>query len=98
MRKVVAFILLVLGLVCVPLVTDVNAQTIEPFRGGVYCTTWEWQYYEKVEPLRCGVEGGLSSYRIWTGRNCSERDSSNRVVKTFPIYYVPRTEEWLGCK
>lgn len=95
MKKVIP---LVLGSVWLSLATVVNAQTIGPFRGGIFCNTWDWQYYEKVEPLRCGWEGGLAQYRVWTGRNCSERDSSNRIVKTFPIYYTPRSEQWLGCK
>jgi hypothetical protein len=96
MKKVIP---LVLGSVLVSLATVVNAQTIEPLRGGISCNTWEWQYYQKVEPGRCGLgEGGLSQYRVWTGRNCSQRDSSNRIVKTFPIYHTPGTQQWVGCK
>jgi hypothetical protein len=94
MKKVIP---LVLGSVWVSLATVVNAQTIGPFRGGIFCNTWEWQSYEKVETLRCGW-GGFSEYRVWTGRTCSERDSSNRIVKTFPIYYMPGSQQFVRCK
>ncbi|MBE9092428.1 hypothetical protein [Tychonema sp. LEGE 07203] len=93
---VIALVITILSWQFLELAAD--AQTIEPFRGGISCARQEWQKYVKLEPVRCGLEGGgPSNYKILVGSDCRELNSNNQVIRTMTTYVFPGTEQWLGC-
>jgi len=91
-----AFFIATLG---ISIAESTQAQTIEPYRGGISCSNWTSETFVVLEPGRCGIgEGGQSEYRQQVGFSCQQKDSQGRVVNSFSRYVVPGSQVWNGCK
>jgi len=80
-----------------------SGPTISPSKGGIACKSWEWRYYNVIDIAKCGLWGprggapGLARNRVYTGKDCTERDSEHKVIKSFYYYNVPRSAEFVQC-